>query len=160
MLDPHAVFAIQFAHIQAPKLNSTLRKAISRFLTKRITYENDVDVQLGIKAISYANSFEATFLDLQVCCRLFYAVVKEVSHMTEDIIKAKLVKLPPARKPFSAKKAIANVKRRDASEPNACFGIIMLQASFTDLCKKQNWDFSEKAHKASIKHIVAVLEPP
>ncbi len=36
----------------------------------------------------------------------------------------------------------------------------MLQTSYPELCERRGWTFVEKAPKAAIKHLVAVLQPP
>eukprot|EP00171_Calliarthron_tuberculosum_P007262 IDg7262t1 len=152
-----------FAPIQAPRLTSISRKAIQYFLAERATYENAVAAQPGLKPISYANSFDATFLGSLICCRIFGIEVKEVSDLSDDIIKANIIKLSSGSKPVSAEEALADVKRNvrfDASEPDAKLRVLMLQASYIELCKKRGWKFYETAQKAAVKHIIAVLQPP
>ncbi len=36
----------------------------------------------------------------------------------------------------------------------------MLQTSYLELCERRGWTLVEKAPKAAIKHLVAVLQPP
>ncbi len=59
--------------------------------------------------------------------------------------------------------ALAGVKRNvrpDVSEPDARRRILMLQTSYLELCQRRGWTFVEKALKAAIKHLVAVLQQP
>lgn len=79
-------------------------------MLERATYENADDAQWCFKRIFYANSSEATFLDSIICCRLFYGAAEEVSYLTIEIIKAKLVKISSGRKPISFQEAITEVK--------------------------------------------------
>ena len=65
-------------------------------------------------------------------------------------------------KTVSAEEALADVKRNgrlDSSEPDARLRVMMMSASYLELCDKGGWKFVEKAPKAAIKQSISVLQP-
>ena len=152
-----------FAPIQAPRLKSISRKAIQSFLAERMQYEAAVQAQPGINAISWAGCFDAIFLRSLIRARIFGAEVKDVTDLTDSLIKSKLEELSGTSKSTSYEEALADVKRNcrlDSSEPDARIRILMLQTSYIELCERRGWKFYENAQKAAIKQICSVLQPP
>lgn len=152
-----------FAPIRAPRITSISRKAIQDFLADRESYEDSVAAQPGLKAVSWRSCFQASFLRSLVLARMFGTQVKDVSDLTDEIIKDKLSSYAEGSKVVSADEALSDVKRNvrmDASERDARIRIMMLSASYLGLCYKRGWKFVFKAPKAAIGHIISVLQPP
>lgn len=152
-----------FAPIQAPRIKSFTRKAVQTFLAEREAYEDAVDAQPGVKAVSYRSCFQASFLSSLVKSRMFGSEVKVLSDLTDDILKAKLQQIAGRSRTVSVEQAFADVKRNvrmDASEPDARLRVMILSASYIELCEKRGWEFVEKAPKAAIKHIISIVQPP
>ena len=62
----------------------------------------------------------------------------------------------------SVESALADVKRNvrlDANKPDARLRILMLSASYLELCEKRGWKFVETSQKAAIKYVISVLQP-
>lgn len=86
-----------------------------------------------------------------------------MANLTDEVIKDKLISLSSGSRTASADPAMADVKRNvslDASEPDAWLRIMMLSASYLELCDKRGCNFVEKAPKAAVKHFISVLQPP
>lgn len=152
-----------FAPIQAPRIKSISRRAVQEFLEQREAYEDAVNSQPGVKTIPYRSCFAPTFLKSLVRARFFGVNVKTVSECTDDVIKTELDKIAGTYKTVSVEAAFADVKRNvrlDANEPDARLRIMMLSASYLELCENRGWNFVENSQKAAIKHIISVLEPP
>lgn len=152
-----------FAPIQAPRLTSIFRKAIQDFLADRENYEDAISGQPTLKPVSWFSCFGASFLRSLVRARIFSADITEVPGLTDKLIKSKLETFAAGSKKVSAEEAFADVKKKfrlDASEPDARLRVIMLSASYLDLCEKRGWKFVEKAPKTAVKHIISVHQPP
>ena len=152
-----------FAPVQAPRLQSISRKAIQYFLAERASYEAAVAAQPGLLPVPWSTCFDAFFLRSLVLSRVFGNNVTAISQLTDELIKSKLEEFCGAIKYVSYDEAMADVKRNvrlDVSEPDARIRVIMLQASYIELCERRGWNFFEKAQKAAVEHITAVLQPP
>lgn len=151
-----------FAPIQAPKIKSIARKAVQSFLADREAYEDAISGQVGLVAVSYRSCFAATYLKSLIRARVFGAEIKKVAELTDEIIKDKLDEIAGTSRSVSVESALADVKRNvklDANEPDARLRILMLSASYLELCEKRGWNFIETSQKAAIKHIISVLRP-
>lgn len=94
---------------------------------------------------------------------MFGEAIKEVSDLFDHRLKEELQKLAGGARPVSSKQSIADVKRNvkhDASEPDARLLILILSASYIELCDKRGLQLVGKAHNAAVKHIVSVLQSP
>ena len=128
-----------FAPIQALKIKSISRKAVQDFLAEREAYEDAVDSQPEVTAVSYRSCFQASYLKSLVKARMFGQAIKELSDLNDDILKAKLQELAGGYRTVSCEQALADVKRNvklDATEPDARLRILMLSASYIELCEK------------------------
>ena len=152
-----------FAPVQAPKLTNISRRAIQDFLADREQYETAIKAQPGLSPIPWAGCFDALFLRSLVRARAFGAQYKSVDELNDAVIKAKLESLSSTTKHVSFDEAMADVVRNvkiDASEADARLRVLMLQTSYISLCDRRGWNFIDKAQKAAVKHLTAVLEPP
>ena len=152
-----------FAPIQAPKIIKISRKAIQDFLADREAYEDAIEAQSGMNPVPWRSCFPASYLRSLVRARIFGAAITDVANLTDEIIKEKLLELTGGPRTVSAEEALAEVKRNillDASEPDASLRVLMLSASYLELCDKRGWNFVEKAPKVAVKHILSVLQPP
>ncbi len=149
-----------FTLMQAPSLSSILRKAIQHFLAERAHYESAVSVQPELTPISWAGSVDAIFLRSLLRARIFGQSYTDVNDLTDDVIKNRLCNLVGGSKSVSFDDALADVKRNfrlEVSQPDAHLRILMLLTSYLELCERHGWTFVEKAPKAAIKNLVAVL---
>ena len=152
-----------FAQIQAPKIKSISRKAMQDFLADREAYEDLVAAQRGISAVPYRSCFTASYLKSLIRARFFGAEIAVVSELTDELIKSKLEKVAGTSRSASVESAIADVKRNvelDSNEPDARLRIVMLSASYLELCGKRASNFVENSRKEGIKHIIFVVQPP
>ncbi|CAN8068627.1 unnamed protein product [Agarophyton chilense] len=162
MVDP-SVSVNPLSYVQHPRITKITRKAIQDFLAQRDSYEVAVASQEGLSPVPYANCFNSIFLRSLVRARVFGKDIKEVSQLTDEIIKEKLSALSSKGRAVSYDEVMADVKRSislDASEPDAFLRIIGLQTAYLDLCDRRGWNFVDKAPKAAVRHILAVVEPP
>ena len=151
-----------FAPIQAPRLKSISRKAIQEFLASREAYEDAVAAQKGLNPVSIRASFPDLFLRSLVKARVFGANITDVNDLRDEIIKTKLKELSSDTKAVSKNEALADVKKHvclDASKPDARLRILMLSASYIELCEKRGWNFVENSQRAAVQHIISVLQP-
>ena len=152
-----------YAFIQHPRITSIRRQDIQEFLAQRDSYEAAVSSQQGLSPVPYANCFDPIFLKSLVQAQVFGAAIKEVSSLTDAIIKTTLTSLSSRGKIVDYEEVMADVKRSislDASEPDPRLRIIILQTAYLDLCNHRGWNFVEKAPKAAVKHILSVIQPP
>lgn len=152
-----------FAPIPIPKCKSFAQKDVQDFIIQREAYEEACAHQAGITAVPYRMCFNAGMLRSFVRSRFFGAAVKQVSDLTDAILKAKLAERSGKKLKFSKEQVSADVKRNvrlNANESDAEFRIESLSASYLDLCDQRGWDFVEKTPKAAVKHIISVLQPP
>ena len=136
-----------FAPSQALRLTSISRKAIEDFLADREAYEDAISAQPSLKPVSWRSCFPASFLRSLVRARIFGADVTDVTQLTDEKIKSKLETFAAGTKTVSEEEALADVKRNvrlDASEPDARLRIIMLSASYLELCDKRGWNSSKR----------------
>ena len=160
---PAGASAHLFAPISAPRITSISRRAIQDFLADREAYEDAISAQPGLMAVSWRSCFPASFLRSLVRARIFRKNISDVTDLTDELIKEKLTTFAAGTKTVSADEALADVKRNvrlDATEPDARMRIMMLSASYLELCDKRGWNFIDTAPKAAVKHIVSVLQPP
>ncbi len=111
----------------------------------------------------WAGSISAIFLRSLLRARIFGQGYTDINDLTDDFIKNRHFNLVGGRNPVSFHDALADVKRKvrpDVSEPDARLRILMFQTSYLELCERRGWTFVEKAPKAAIKNLVAVLQPP
>lgn len=152
-----------FAPIQPPRIKSISRKAVQDFLADREAYEDAISVQPGIVAVSYRSCFPAMFLKSLIRARMFGAEITQAGQLTDELIKQKLEKLSGRTSSVSVEAALADVKRNvklDANESDARVRVLMLSASYLELCEKRGWKFVENSPKAAIQHIISVLQHP
>ena len=86
-----------------------------------------------------------------------------MSNPTDEIINEKLEELAGGARTVLAEESLADIKKNvslDASELDANLRVLMLSASYLELCNKRGWKFVEKAPKAAVKHIPFFLQPP
>lgn len=152
-----------FAPIQAPRINSISRKTLQDFSSDWEAYEDAISAQPGLKAVSYRSCFTATYLRSLIRARAFVSDIKEVSDLTDGVLRSKIQSLATGPKAVSCEEALSDVKknvRLDANEPHPKPRILMLSASYLELSEKRAWKFVETSQKAAIKHIISVLQPP
>ncbi|CAN8067564.1 unnamed protein product [Agarophyton chilense] len=129
----------------------------------RDSHEVSVASQEGLSPVPNDNCFDAIFLRSLVLARVFGKNIKEVSQLTDEIIKEKLSALSSNGRAVSYDELMADVKRSisiDALEPDACLRIIGLQTAYLDLCDRRGWDFVDTAPKAAVRQIPAVVKSP
>lgn len=152
-----------FAPIPIPRCKSFSQKDVQDFVIQREAYEEACAHQAGITAVPYRMCFNATLLKSFVRSRFFGVEIKQVSELTDAILKAKLNERSGKKLNFSKEQVLADVKRNvrlNANESDAEFRIEALLASYLDLCDQCSWEFFEKTPKAAVKHIIVVLQPP
>ena len=151
-----------FAPIRLQRIKSISRKAVQHFLAAREAYEDAVNTQPGVTAIPLWSCCNGVFLKPLIRARVFGAEVKTLEECTDAIIKTKLDHIAGIVRTTSVEAAFAEVKRYlklDALEPDARLRIIMLSASYLELCERRGWNFVENTPEAVLKHIIWVLQP-
>ena len=154
---------VLFAPIAAPRIKSISRKAVLEFQAAREAYEDACSSQPGMKPVSYRSCFNAIFLKSLIRARAFGSDVKDIGDLTDEKIKSKLEEISGCTQTVSVESALNEVKthvRLDVNEPDARLRILMLSASYLELCERRGWRFVETSPKAAIKHIISVLQPP
>lgn len=152
-----------FAPIQGPQIHYISREAVQEFLAERKAYEGAIDAQLGISKVSYRSCFQASYLRSLVCIRVFGQNINEESDLSDEILKAKLQELTGGARKASSEQDLADLKRNvklDAGETYSKLLVLMLSASYIELCDKRGWKFIENCQKTALKHIISVLQPP
>ena len=152
-----------FAPIQAPRIKSVTQKAVLDFLAEREAYENLIASQPGMKPVTYRSCFPASYLKSLVRAEVFGEDIEDVAQLDDTTLRAKLEELAGRARDVSPSEAMALVKkeiRLNAAENCARLRVMLLSASYLDLCEKRGWKFVENSPKTAIKHIIAVLEPP
>ena len=154
---------VLFAPIVAPRIKSISREAVLAFQAAREAYEDACSSQPGMKAVSYRSCFNPIFLKSLIRARAFGSDVKNVGDLTDEKIKSKLEDVSGCTRTVSVESTLNDVKahvRLDVNEPDARLRILMLSASYLELCERRGWKFVETSPKAAIKHIISVLQPP
>ncbi len=116
----------------------------------------------ALTPISRTGSIYAILFLSLIRTRVFHQAYSEVNDLRDDAIKNHLCYLVGGSKPLSFDDALANVQPGvclDISEPDARLRVLMLQANYLECCERLGLAFDEKATKAAIEHLVAVLQP-
>lgn len=151
-----------FAPIQTTTIKSLSRKAVQDLLAALEAYEDAVNAETGMSAVLLRSWFAGMFLKSLIRARVFSIDLKNLQDCTDDAIRTSLEEVSGRVRSVSVDADFADVKRHvklDANESDARLRIVVLSASYLELCEKRGWDFLENSQEAAIKHIISVLQP-
>ena len=123
-----------------------ISKSCPRLLANRGAYEDSLSAQTGLTAVHYRHA--ATFLKSLVRARVFGVQIRQVSDLTNAIITEKIEEIASKSRTVSVEAALPDVKRnvgQNVNQPNARIRIIILSASYLELCEKRGWNFAENS---------------
>lgn len=107
------------------------RQFRTSWLIEKLTKTLFLD-KLGLVPVWYRSCFAATYLKSLIRDRVFGPEIKQVSDLTDEIIKGKLQEIADSSRSVSVESSFADVKRNvklDANGPDAGLRILMLSAS-------------------------------